>query len=93
LQVNHYSLHPDTVVFKKKCNPTYSFKLLNGIKKICFTVLDKKKINIEKTVEQLSHSTLRVRIQMDSVPPPFCMALQVFKEKSKKMNMITKKDD
>jgi hypothetical protein len=26
-------------------------------------------------------------------PPPFFMALQVFKEKSKKMNMITRKDD
>jgi hypothetical protein len=27
------------------------------------------------------------------LPPPFFMGLEVFKEKSKKMNMITRKDD
>jgi hypothetical protein len=59
-------LHPDTVVIfsnqrlpnYKKCNPTYNFKLLNGINRFCFIVLFKKKINIEKSVQHLPHSTL-----------------------------------
>jgi hypothetical protein len=46
------------------CNPTYSFKLLNGINRFCFIVLLQKKINIEKAsaplypIHQFSKSSL-----------------------------------
>jgi hypothetical protein len=54
---------------KKMCNPTYSFKLLNGIYRFCFLVLFKKKINIEKCVQHLPHSTLNIFLTIQQIKP------------------------